>query len=429
MRWLGVVLLVAAGFCCAVVLGGLGVLSFPKNGADSAAAESASASADSTRPAPNSSEAIDDLKQQIAAVGYLGGYEKAGERSGLLLHDHANAYQGLNFYTTGHAPEAHLIDMDGGVLHSWRYELADVWPQSAALVDDPPNWWRRGHVYPNGDVLAIFERLGLIKLDKDSQLLWSFSGGCHHDLDVTSDGRIFVLSHRFVEHPTLRKGESIIDDLITVLNADGEELRQVSVLNALANSEYSGVPYRSRAPVDILHTNTLEVLDGRLESQLPAFKRGNILVSFLHADTIAVVDMEAEKVVWALSGMWQRQHQPTVLDNGNLLLFDNRGHNLRAKVIEFDPATQELIWSYKGTAGSGFESYRQGSNQRLPNGNTLITDSVNGRAFEVTQDGTIVWEFVNPARYGKSNELVAVLCEMIRLDPQFPVDWIPPRVD
>ena len=34
--------------------------------------------------------------------------------------------------------------------------------------------------------------------------------------------------------------------------------------------------------------------------------------------------------------------------------------------------------------------------QRLPNGNTLITEGSDGRVFEVTPDHKIVWEFVSP---------------------------------
>jgi hypothetical protein len=37
-----------------------------------------------------------------------------------------------------------------------------------------------------------------------------------------------------------------------------------------------------------------------------------------------------------------------------------------------------------------------GSAQRLPNGNTLITESAFGRVFEVTKEGEIVWDYVNP---------------------------------
>jgi predicted Rdx family selenoprotein len=32
----------------------------------------------------------------------------------------------------------------------------------------------------------------------------------------------------------------------------------------------------------------------------------------------------------------------------------------------------------------------------LPNGNTLITESTIGRVFEITKNGTIVWEWFNP---------------------------------
>jgi hypothetical protein len=36
-----------------------------------------------------------------------------------------------------------------------------------------------------------------------------------------------------------------------------------------------------------------------------------------------------------------------------------------------------------------------GKHQRLPNGNVLIAESGQGRAFEVTPEGKIVWEYIN----------------------------------
>jgi hypothetical protein len=42
----------------------------------------------------------------------------------------------------------------------------------------------------------------------------------------------------------------------------------------------------------------------------------------------------------------------------------------------------------------------------------------------VTTDGTIVWEFHNLARAGERGELVANLCEVIRLDRDFMGDWL-----
>ena len=65
-----------------------------------------------------------------------------------------------------------------------------------------------------------------------------------------------------------------------------------------------------------------------------------------------------------------------------------------------------------------------GAAERLPNGNTLVTDSFAGRAFEVARDGAVVWRFDNPARVGERREKVAVVPEMQRLDAAAVADWL-----
>ena len=61
--------------------------------------------------------------------------------------------------------------------------------------------------------------------------------------------------------------------------------------------------------------------------------------------------------------------------------------------MEFDPVTFELVWEYRA---EGFYSHYISSAQRLPNGNTLITEGANGRIFEVTPEKELVWQFVAP---------------------------------
>ena len=117
--------------------------------------------------------------------------------------------------------------------------------------------------------------------------------------------------------------------------------------------------------------------------------------------------------------MWNVQHQPTVLENGNLLIFDNSEKIKNSRVIEFNPLTQEIVWSYRGDSKNTFYTGIIGSNQRLANGNTLITESETGRAFEVTGDNRIVWEFVNPNRAGTDKNLIATLYELIRINPGY----------
>ena len=138
---------------------------------------------------------------------------------------------------------------------------------------------------------------------------------------------------------------------------------------------------------------------------------------------IAIVDPGLEKVVWALSGMWTAQHQSTLLDNGHILLFDNLGHQGRSQVVEIDPFTQEVAWTYADGPGRGLYSETCGSCQRLANGNTLITESENGRALEVSPDGRIVWEYRNPRRTGKDNEFIAAIMEMVVLPETFRPEW------
>jgi hypothetical protein len=178
---------------------------------------------------------------------------------------------------------------------------------------------------------------------------------------------------------------------------------------------------------DIFHSNAIEILDGSMADRIPAFKKGNILTSFRRLDTIAVVDMTTKEVVWTQFGLWLAQHDPTPLPNGNLLVFDNRGHNGESKVIEYDPTSMEVVWMYAGDRDHPFFTNAGGANQRLPNGNTLITESDNGRAFEVTPGGQIVWEYWNPERAGETGGLIATIFEMTRLQMDFPLDWLEAR--
>jgi hypothetical protein len=114
------------------------------------------------------------------------------------------------------------------------------------------------------------------------------------------------------------------------------------------------------------------------------------------------------------------------MPNGDILLFDNQGHygpGGQSRIIEIDPATAAVVWSYVGTAEHPFDCAVRGAQQRLPNGNTLITDEVNGRIFEVFLDGTIVWEFINPVRAeghraADGRPLIPIVSFAQRIDPQ-----------
>jgi len=370
-------------------------------------------------------EEIDDLM----AIAYLSGTRTAPETVDVTIYNEEKAYNGVNFYTSGHGCEALLVDMYGKVLHRWSYDYDKLWPQLKVSRNAAGKWkWRRAHLFPNGDILAIHEGIGMIKLDKDSNLLWEYSGRAHHDMQVMEDGSIYVLTRRAMVVPRINEEFPVMDDFITHLSPDGKELKQVSVLESLENANEEDLLSRMPKRRELFHTNSIEILDGRLAETIPAFKKGNVFISILKLDTIAVIDLEEEKVVWTMEGDFKKQHHPTILENGNLLLFDNLGGGTKSNVYEFDPISRRTVWLYQGTDDHPFYSRTCGSCYRLPNGNTLICESDGGRAFEITQDKAIVWEYFNPNRGGENDEYIAILYDIQRFGPDFPLDWLAEEV-
>lgn len=366
---------------------------------------------------------------ELDDVGYAAGSEPAREDVAVTIHARGRTWPGTNLYTSGHAPVAILMDMDGRELHRWSADVREVWPeerlQGKGLAK--VRFWRRAWLYPNGDLLAIFEGHSLIKLDQDSRLIWRSRCRAHHDFEVLPNGDILVLTREAHVVPEFDPKEPILEDFVTWLGPDGKEKRRFSLLEALDASEFGELRARARERrKDILHTNSLSVLDGRLAARIPAFRAGNLLVSSRPLSFLAVVDPEREELVWTLQGSFREQHDPKVLANGNLLVFDNTGRGDASSVLELDPLTGATMWEYRGTPEAPFFTSTCGTAERFPNGNTLVTESDSGRAFEVTAQGELVWEFWNPARSGAAGEYIATLFEVLRLGQDQPLDWLRP---
>jgi len=364
--------------------------------------------------------------ERLRSIGYMAGSRPAGYEKGVVAHDRSRACPGLNLYTSGHFPGAVLMDMDGSVLHLWERSFRDVWPDDAkGAGSEGAGYWRHVHLFPNGDVLAIFEGLGLVKLDRDSRVLWSHAGGEHHDLKVYETGHIFVLTREIVLDPRVSSEHPILEDSVTVLDSDGREVTSVSVLSAMGNSEYLHLLAGMKAGGDVFHTNAIEILDGSLADVAPGLAEGNVLLSLRKLSLLIAVNLRTGLAEWALEGSWRKQHDPSVLANGNVLLFDNNGgENGASRVIEINPASGDVEWSYDGEPSNILYSQMCGAATRLANGNTLATESDAGRAVEVTPDGEIVWDYRNPERAGEDGEFVATLFEVTRLPGDFPLGWL-----
>jgi hypothetical protein len=255
-----------------------------------------------------------------------------------------------------------------------------------------------------------------VKLNKDSHVVWSYPANVHHDVDVGEDGTIYAIQSEVVDlAPTGKEGAQTarLLDYLVLLSPDGKPLRKpISILAAFQNSPYSaflsplarfdrqdelagdldllGLDPDGR-DWDRLHTNSVRELSRRLAPKFPAFKAGQVLISVRHLDAIAVLDIETGTIVWAACGPWKAQHDPQFLENGHLLIFDNRGMSKRSRVLEYDPQTQAFPWIYSGDDDAPFFTSDRGMSQRLPNGNTLIVDTDGGEIIEVTPGKEVVW--------------------------------------
>lgn len=371
--------------------------------------------------APNDpSEAdLETQIRQLEALGYASGTKTAPSLSGVTVNDAEQAYPGLNFYISGDEPAAVLMTMDGRVLHRWAREFWDVWPRDRAeKTHDGTHHWRRAQPLENGAILAIHEGLGLVKLDKASEVIWARRNGAHHDFHVLPNGDIAVLAREAHLLERIDAQRPTLEDFVLILDSSGREKKRYSVLEAFErSSEHRAIWDESpRRFGDLFHTNSIEVLDGRFAEINPAFARGNFLLSSRHLNTVFVVAPESNQVIWAMRGGFEAQHDAKFLDDGSLMLFDNTGKGSASSVQVYDPSTGALLWQYSGSDSQPFYTRFCGAAQRLPNGNTLITESDNGRAFEVTASGAIVWEFYNPQRAGEKDEFIAALFELSRLE-------------
>jgi len=313
-------------------------------------------------------------------------------------------FRGYTFFVSFLDEAAMLIDMDGKVVHTWNRELGAHWHFAEML--------------PNGHVLVVANERGystkrngmqrVFELDWESKLVWeSFAKG-HHDAERLENGNTLIVCNGNALYPELN-GEPVLYDYLQEVNQKDEvvwEWHFAPYVQQIRNLVGKISP--AKALGDYPHINTIESLpDNPLAAKDNRFKKGNLLISARHISVVFIIDKETGDVVWAWGpGQILGQHEPTMLENGNILLFDNgRGdpalpERPYTRVIEIDPVSNDIIWEYKTDPPEEFVSYVGSGNQRLPNGNTLIC-AMNwkgriGRIFEVTGENEIVWEYWNP---------------------------------
>jgi outer membrane protein assembly factor BamB len=331
--------------------------------------------------------------------------------SGVTIDKRDKQSPGYSFYT-GSTSEAYLLKPDGEILHKWSMPFYELWPDPPHITSKTTEdmiYWRMAQPQPDGSLIAMYEGInqapyggGMVKLDKDSNVIWSLALNTHHKFDIADNGDIYVLTHRYST-----SGRARIDDYLTIITPEGKYTSH-SLLEGLRNS-----PFRKKIKPDpskdYMHTNSVHVLSESIADKFPIFEAGDILMSMKVGSYLTVFDGKTFTAKWLLTGMTISNHDADFLENGNILFMDNDYkaftpeytiHNSR--VLEVNPVTMELVWSYENSPDSVFFTQNRGSQMKLANGNVLITESTGGRLFEVTLDGEIVWEFITPDIIGGS---------------------------
>jgi hypothetical protein len=161
-----------------------------------------------------------------------------GEKAGVRTYDRALAEDGLNFWTSGNASIAVLMDMDGTPRKTWTADASKIFPGLVLSGDDVgrDQYFHCARLMEDGGIVAIFDQIGLVRLDAASRLVWAYRRKVHHDIFVAPGGGLWVLSREKRAAPELSRNDPIWEDFVEELTPEGRPVRKVSLLEAFRRS-------------------------------------------------------------------------------------------------------------------------------------------------------------------------------------------------
>jgi len=332
---------------------------------------------------------------------------------GVQVYDSDKAFEGYTLYCQtfldldldkGERGKINLIDMEGNIVHRWYAKTA--LQSFCRLLPD-------GNIlYPTRDRSNLAEA-GLRELNPDSEVVWYYHCRIDHDYQVLDNGNLLL--HTITDNMSPNLGKElkrqpyiieITPDKELLWEWRGEDhVDEFKELLSKESWEFFWERVKGRYSFDWAHNNTCQVIgpnktyEKEKEAGGPVrFKPGNIIFSYRSLDTIGVIERETGDIVWAWGpGVIDGQHKPHMLENGNILIYDNGTLRGYSRVIELNPLTEEIEWEYTSEPKSDFLSKFISGAQRLPNGNTLICEGSECHLFEVTPDKEIVWDYYSPS--------------------------------
>lgn len=392
--------------------------------------------------------------------------------TGTTFYDPEKAYGSFVLFD-GSDQRTHLIAMNGNEVKQWRYP---GFP-SVALTPEQADG-EKGHVLVqlgnlDKPVSLASSGNGLYnqvvgEVSWDGQVRWQWGSReapayQHHDIRRLANGDTLMLTSELTPLAVF-SAPQVIDNLIRQIDQTGKQVWQWRVSDHLDELGFTPEQLsliRESDDPDFLHLNTAAPLGANHWHQQgdSRFAPDNIMVSARNANVVFIVERKTGKVVWRLGPDYPEvklagpvprpvdqivgQHDTHLIPEGlpgagNLLLFDNQGSAgfpparkgifSASRILEIDPVTRKIVWQYtavqSGRAPWTFFSAFISNARRLPNGNTLINEGQNGRLFQITPAGEIVWEYISPY-IGKSAPTDRYVTNRVYRAEAVNYDWAP----
>ena len=335
--------------------------------------------------------------------------KRPSEKSGIIVNTEKKADKDYVLFSSTHDSTIRMLDRNGNLKHTWTVKFNDIWKDQTQInslfpLGDEYFHVRDFHLFENGDVLVMISGVGispwgvgLVKIDKDSNIIWKHTAYVNNDFEIAPDGKIYAVIHKIKSIPITRwtaQPTEYLEDHIATLSPKGELVKEIPLLQAFENSEYKSFlkQLEDDETWDPLHTNSIHYIK-ETSNDVPWLKQGHLLLSVRNTNSLAVLDPETGTITYATGIPARKQHDVDLLENGNLLFFDNRGDFRKSgysRIIEINPKNNVIEWSY---ADDALDSKFYGSQTRLENGNTFIVAGSSGRLIEVTPQKKVAWEY------------------------------------
>ncbi len=288
----------------------------------------------------------------------------------------------------------YLIDMEGWPVREWTTGGGST--HCNALLANG-NLWVCERVDDGPDIQAG-PGGRMREYDWDGAVVWEHVDRMqHHDARRLDNGGAVYIAWELLDPdraarvrggvPGSEHRDGIYGEVVREVGPEGETVWEWRT----ASLDFDRYPLHRNAPRAIYgHGNAIDVLPG-----------GDYLVSFKTLNLLVILDRRSGEVKWEFQDdRLGGQHDCTMLDNGNVLVFANGAYASDiqySSVWEIEPESGETVWKYTARRNplSFYNPHISGC-QRLAGGNTLICEGGKGAIFEVTPDCDVVWEYVCP---------------------------------